>query len=1004
MGKKIIQLAINNRRITLFTVALIVILGFYSYYIAPKQEAPDLNAPVALITTVYPGASAGEVEESVTRKIEDELVTIDGYGYANSYSSNSISTVILRLDYGTNINEAWTELKQKMEDLQAKLPEECSKIEINTDLVETAGMIFAIASDNYSYEELENYAEIFKKELNKIDGVSKFEIYGAQEKEVTINVDVEKLNFYQGSLSNIVDLIKAQNVEIPSGRIGKGESKKNVNTPGRFSSIDEIKETIIGVSGQTGDIIRLDNIADIEIQVNDYNSRAEYNSKRAVLVAGYFQKDKNIVLIGKEISQKIDELKEDLPDNLVVGQVLYQPDEVEESVNDFVLNLVEGILFVIVVVLIGMGSRNAIIVSTAIPISILITINMMNILGIKVHQISIAALIVALGMLVDNAIVISDAIQNRINRNEEKLTACIDGVREVALPVFTSTLTTVAAFLPLLLLSSIAGEYISSIPMIVMISLFSSYLVAVLVIPTMAYIFFKKQENKNKQFRIRKIFRYLLINGIKRKKIVIFLVVVCIIGASLIVNNLGLQFFPKADKEILYIDIRTEKNIDLQHTQSIVDEVAEILNEQAEVTNYTSVTGGGVPKFYNTIPIVVNSPNVAQVMLEIDLSKGNRFENNYQLVDYLQEKFNSQIEGGTVSVKQLELAEPIESPVRVRLTGDSIEKLGEAKNYVKSQLEEIQGAINVDDDYQDKEPEYQIDINTEKAGYYGLSMYDIQKEINIALMGMKASVFKGNEDMEINVKSDIESIDELKKLGVKSSINTNKITLGDIANISEKKEISTIKKYDRDYAVMVTSDVKEGFSPVNIQNKLNEKLKDKDFGDVTIAFDGEREKIRENFGSVGNSAILAILLIYVILLFQFKSFKQPLIILITIPLSGIGSILGLYLFKQPLSFTALFGMVSLMGIVVNNAIVLMDFINTERKKGKTAREACVEATDKRFRPIMLSSITTIMGLTPLVFSGSELFRPMAISLMSGLMVSTLLTLVIIPVVYNLGKE
>ncbi|KGG80435.1 hypothetical protein Y919_06360 [Caloranaerobacter azorensis H53214] len=1000
--RQLISAAVKMRKITFFIVALIMVFGLYSYFIIPKQEFPDLKAPAAMIYTVYPGASPEEVEKLVTRKIEEKIVEIDGYSYCNSYSNDNISIVIVRLDYGTDIDKAWNQLRQKMEDLQDELPDGCLDIQVNTNLVDTTGIILSITGENYTYDELVNYAEILKKEIRKINGVSRFEIVGKQEKEVVIEVEAEKLNFYKISLDDIVNIIKLQNTEIPSGKIEHEDSKINVKISNIFFSIDDIKNLIIGVSDKNGSVVRLKDLANVYIKTKDSNLRIKHNGQKAVLLAGYFKENENIVLVGKEVEKQIKEITKDFPDDVSVNQVLFQPKEVSKSVNNFILNLIEGMLFVIVVVFIGMGFRNAIVVSTAIPVSIISTFVVMHILGIKIHQISITGLIVALGMLVDNAIVISDSIQNKIDEGCEKFKACIDGVKEVAIPILTSTLTTIGAFLPLLLLNSIAGEYISSLPKIVMISLFSSYLVALFVTPTMAYTFFKRDSSKGRIIEFKKFFNGILYRGMRRKKVTILFTISILIMAVFIFRQIDLQFFPKSDKNIIYIDIKTERNLGISNTEAFTEKVIDILEKQPEIVNHTEVIGGGLPKFYDSIPITVNSPDIAQIMVRLNLKKSNRFKNNSQIVDYLQEIFDSELTGCTATVKQLELGEPIGAPIRVRLTGKNIEHLGQVSKKIRDILQDINGTVNVKDDYSDKIYEFEIEVDYDRAYLYGVTKYDIQKEVSAALRGRKASVFrKRGKEYDIIVKSDIKAKEDLENLAIKSSFSGRKILLKEIADIKLKSEIPTINKYDLDFAVMVTSDVKPGFNSVDIQKELITRLKDIDLEGVEVAFDGEREKIRENFGSVGNSAVFAVLIIYAILMIQFKSFRQPLIILLTIPLSVVGSILGLYLFKQPFSFTVLLGMVSLMGIVVNNAIVLIDYINSARKDGESVENACFKAANRRFRPIILSTATTIIGLTPLVFSGSNLFRPMAISLMFGLLVSTLLTLVIIPVVYSI---
>lgn len=1005
MEKGLIHGAIRERKVTLFLTVLIMIGGIYSYYITPKQETPDINAAVAIVTTVYPGASPEDVEKLVTSKVEDKAAEIKGYDYSDSQSKNSLSVVVVRLSQDADIDKAWEELRQKMEDLQDDLPKECGKIQVNTDVTETAGMIISMSGESYSYEALAAYAEEFKRELSRIDGIARFDIDGKQKKEVKVEVDVGQLNYYSISLEDIVKILQMQNVEIPSGKMKGENGKMNVKVSGAFADLKEMENMVIGGSKENGSIVRLKDIAKVYMDLEDSNDRIKQNDYNAVLLTGYFQKNKNIVIIGKEVEKKIHQMKASLPEDIRFDQVLYQPKDVSESVNNFIINLIEGVIFVIIVVFIGMGFRNALIVSIAIPLSILATFATMPLLDMQIHQISITALIIALGMLVDNAIVVSDVIQVKIDAGEDRMKACVEGTKEVAVPVLTSTLTTIGAFIPLLLLPSMAGEYIKSIPQIVMISLFASYLVALFVTPVMAYMFFQKTRGKEKGLRVRRFFDRMLHRALEKKEKTIFVTLVAFGVALLLATQLGLQFFPKADKNILYIDIKTEQSTDIEKTEGLVDTVARILKEQKEVLSYTAAIGDGLPKFYNTLPIYTQSQEFAQLMIKVDLEKGGRFRNYTAFADYLQEIFDREIVGGTATVKQLEQGEPIGAPVRIRVTGDDMDRLEKAAREIKRRLAEIDGTVNIGDDLTDKVYEFYVRVDAEKAGHFGISKYDVQKEVNIALMGKKASVFRkdGNE-YNILIKGNIQSKEDLENLAISSSVTGNKIILKEIADIQLVPQVPDIKKHDRERAVTVYSDVKTGYSSVEIQKQLKRALGDMEGQGIQVVFDGEREKIREHFGNVGTSSVFAVLLVYGILLVQFNSFIQPLMILLTIPLATIGSILGLFLFRQPLSFTGLLGMVSLLGIVVNNAIILIDFVNSERKQGKDITTACLEVVHKRFRPIMLSTTTTVIGLMPLVFSGSELFRPMSIALMSGLMVSTLLTLVIIPVVYHMVES
>lgn len=1003
--RRFIEATIRNRRITLFAIVLAFVFGLYSYYLTPKQESPDISVTVALLTTVYPGASAQDVERLVTSKIEDKITEVEGFSKVSSISQSNLSIVVLELETGTNTDKAWNQLRQKMDELQSELPKECQDIEINTDLADTAGMIISLSGPDYTYEELAAYAEELKDDLIDIEGITRLEVLGKQEREVRVKVDTEKLNRMPLSLSDIVGILQSQSIEMPAGSIENEQGKINIRVGGNFSSLSEIENTVLLTSKENGSVVRLKDVAEVTYALQESNYKIKHNGENAVLLAGYFQNSRNIVIIGKEVDERVRQFERKLPGNLVFDKVLYQPDDVGNAVNSFVTNLLEGILFVIIVVFVGMGLRNAIIVSTSIPLSILITFIGMRLLGIDINQISIAALIIALGMLVDNAIVVSDAIQVRMDNGEERLQACVEGAREVAIPVLTSTLTTVGAFIPLLFLSGMAGEFIRSVPQIVILSLSASYAVAIFVAPVLAYIFFRPTKVKKEKKGIRLLFRFLLKRGLKRKAVTIFLILPVLALTAWMVINLGLQFFPKADTNKIVIDVYHEHANDISQTEQLASQVTDILDRQEEVTGHTVAIGDGLPKLYYSMAPAMQAQNYAQVMFTVDLSKTERFQKNEEFADYLQDILNREIARGTATVKLFEQGEPIEAPVRLRVVGDR-QEAARASEQIKAALKAINGTVNVQDDYSDDTYDYSIRFDADQGLRMGITQYDIQKELNIALMGYSAGYLSnkanGTEQriqLPVRVTTDIKSVNDLKTFGIKSSATGSKVMLTSVSDIGLQTAVTKIRKYDRVPSVTIYCDVKHGFSSVDIQKQLEEKLATMDLGDVKVVFDGERESILKYFGNIGFLAIVAVFVIYMVLLIQFGNFSHPFVIMATIPLSAAGSVLGLYLFKQPLSFTSLLGVVSLFGIVVNNAIVLVDFINAEKALGKSTEEACIDAVDKRFRPIMLTTITTLVGLVPLILSNSNLFTPMSISLLAGLAVSTLLTLVIVPVVY-----
>lgn len=1001
MIKRIAKQSIQNRKVTFFLILLIAVVGIYSYMESPKQQAPDLSAPNVLITAVYPGASPEDIESLLTKEIESALTSVSGYDYSYSISKDNVSVVVLYLKQEADTDKAYSEVRQKMQSLQGKLPEGVQTIEINTDLTETAAVILSLSGSDYDDEELEEAAEEVKSYFNRMEGVSRFDIIGKQKREIRVEVDLNRLRYYKLSLTDISNILKAQNLEIPAGTIEEQGEKIDVKLRGYFASIEDIENTIIAVSKDNGSVARLKDIAAVTVETSEDNARILRNGQDAILLVGYFDADQNAVAIGEIVKERLRVVRENLPENLHLEEISFQPEEVKDLVNDFTLSLLQGILLVLFVVFVGMGSKNSLVVSLAIPFSILLTLCLMYLLKIKIHQISITALIIALGMLVDNAIVVSDAIQNKIDEGREIFSACLEGVAEVAYPVLSSTLTTVAAFIPLLMLTTTAGKYIRSIPQIIIISLTASYLAAILVTPMTAYLLFEKSKKTKEVHRISAKVSGWTLYFMSRKKFLFFIVLAVCVVTGFLTLQINMQFFPKENGNILYIDLKGEA-LDLSKTEKLVRQAGKILEDQEEITEYTAAIGRGLPKYYIALAPPTAAPDVAQIMMRIDLRRGGRFKDNAGCAAYLQRLMDENLTGGSAAVRELEQGYPtLGAAVTVRLSGRDPERLEEGAEELKDLIRSIPGAKNIDDDLLPQKYEFVVHIHPDKAGSLGLTKYDIQNEIAAVLRGKDSSVFrKEGREQDIVVKGNAGTKEDIENLFVKSPYTGESVPVREVAKIELSRRWTQIIKYDRERTVSVFADADASTDPVQIQNQIEQRLGELDLSGIRAAYDGERERIYENFGSMGVLGAIAVLLVYGILLFQFNSFLQPFIILLTIPLSISGSIFGLFLLRQPLSFMAMLGIVSLFGIVVNNAIVLIDTINQYRKRGNLIQDSCVRAVQMRFRPIVLTTVTTVIGLIPLVLSGSQLFRPMAISLMFGLMVSTLLTLIIIPVVYE----
>lgn len=1005
--KGLIYSTIKKKRLTIFVVIFVFITGIMCYMNVPKQEYPVVQVPVAVITTIYPGASASDIEELISSKIEDIAMEAVGFDSctSESYSGASVVSVSFGLDLAQDkLDKSISDLRNKVDDLKNnELPDGITNLTFETNLLDTAGLILAFTGDNQSNAELVQRAEELKNNLKGMNGVYKVEVKGEVQEEIKITVNTEKLNRMNLSLNNIVDLVSAQNSIIPVGTIDFEFNKLTVNSSGKFADIEEIGNIIIQIFPDSGSIIKLKDISTIQKDENVNDKRFFYNGKKAILLNLYFDDEANILNVGTDIMSEVNRYISSMPFDVYVDKVIYLPDDVGKSINNFTTSLIQSVLIVLVIVMVGMSIRNGIIVSIAIPLSIFLTFIAMSFLNIDIQFISLAALITALGMLVDNAIVVSDAIQVRFDNDEEKMSACIDGAKEVAMPVLASTLTTVAIFTVFFSMPGTMGKFTFSLPAIVISALLASYIVSMLVTPVMCYMFIKKSPFNKKQKRLysREFFSRLFDVSIKHKFLTFLISFVVVVGGVILLFTLELQLLPNSEKNIVDIDVVTSDMNDIRKTNKAIEDIETIVSQQPEVEFYLSSVGGRVPKYDFSAAFSTSSINKGSLMLRVDINKDKRFKDKAVFVEYLQKELNTKVSGCKIVVKELGVIPEMSEAVQVRISGNDFEQLNNVAKVIEQELEKIDGTKNIYSDRKIKTYDYYVDMKNNLLNSYGLTKSEVQNELNIALMGRNASIYRENlKEYPIIVKSDIDTSTALENLMLKSSASGNKYQLKQLSDVTLKEDFSSISRYNGKRTITISAGAEVGFSPISIQTKLKESIEKNQFGNIDIIYQGDSDLFFEVLQTLVVGAVVAIMIIFLILFIQFNSIKQSLIILISIPFSFIGASLGLLVFRQKLSMFAILGLISLIGVVVNNAIVLVDFINTEKLRGIDIDEACKEAVSRRFRPIMLSTITTVLGLIPLAISGNVLFKGMAIAFMFGLSTSLVFTLVVIPVVYS----
>ncbi len=996
---KLIKSAISERKVTILFSIFILIYGFYSYYYMPRQENPDLASPAVIIVTPFPGASAESVEKLVTSKIEDKLAQLDGVDFIESYSQDNASIIFCLLKTNVDYDVQWDKLRTEIDDLKPNFPEAVQSPEINTDLTDTAGIIISLSSTEYDSTRLADFAEDYKDRMSLLDGIKRVDINGIRKNRIEIEIIQEKLDPIGVSISDIHKLLRAQNLVIPAGSIQTDNGKINVNVPESFEKLQDFKDLVVSISPETGAMVKLKDVANISIKEVESDNYYIKDGKASVLITAYFETDKNVVLIGENVRKEIDKLRPIYPDTLDIDEVLFLPEDVKLSVNSFILNLFEGIIFVIIIIFIGMGIRNALVVSLAIPMSIAMTFIYMFQSGVKLQQVSISALIIALGMLVDNAIVISDAIQVHINEGLSKKEAAFRGAREQALPIFTSTLTTVAAFSPLMGLPGSAGEFVSSLPLVVIVSLSASFFVAMFVTPSISSLFLKSRTKAIDPLKsVQKAYTKLM--RINISKPVISLGITAIILGSTIwlgITQIEVKMFPYVDKDWVYVNISNEVIGDIEKTEELVLEADRMLHAYPEITDTINSVGGGLPRYYMMADYMMPAESNGLILAKFDLSESENFHQRDDFMYELQKKFDAEFVGGYATAKLLEINIPGPN-IDVRISGKDSEELDKIAEPLYQWMLKRDETMNVQKRKSAYKYRYRVNVDDEKALRLGLNKYEIQNQLNIALNGSKAGTLTtGTKSFEIFVISDIDDIDDIRNLYIKSSITGNKVPLRSFASVELEKSIDSIYRYDRQPFINVTADVRPGHG--SIQGEVEKYISSLDTSAVTVNYGGDQKTMDLYLSGLYKAAIVALAIIYLILLVQFNSLSQPFIILITIPLAFIGIVIALILTKTNFTFTVGLGAASLMGVVVNNGILLIEYINRARKDGLEVKEACIRSVERRVRPILLSSITTIFGLIPLALGNSAFFPPMAIALMGGLITATFMTVTVVPTLY-----
>ncbi|MGD8778406.1 MAG: efflux RND transporter permease subunit [Ignavibacteria bacterium] len=1093
---KITDVSIDNRTSIFILTIIIIIFGLTSYISLPREASPDVNIPLVIVSTPYFGVSPEDIESLITQPLEREINGIGEVKEIISSSSEGYSLVQVEFESGFDIDDALQKVRDKVDKAMPDLPDDVEKPEI----IEINFSEFPIMTFNISGPQglvlLKDIAEDIKDEIEKLNGVLEVNISGGLEREVKVDVDIDKLIYYNITFDDVINTIRNENNTIPGGLIDVNNSSFLVRVPGEFDKPFIIQDLIVKV--YEGKPIYVKDVADVDYAFEERSSYARLNRVDCVTISVSKRLGANIIDLADGVKAIVQSFEEKLPDNIdFVFTVDYSID-VKRSVKNLENNIFSGLVLVLFVLFSLLGFRNALFVALAIPLSMLLSFIILSALGITLNFVVLFSLILALGMLVDNAIVIIENIYKFLEDGNGLLEAAKLGAKEVAWPVTTSTFTTIMAFAPLMFWPGIVGDFMLYLPLTLIVTLASSLFVALIINPVFASKFMKLEaveemaKSRNPFKRISYFFtekmlpktlniyeKFLKIAlGSERNEddrvnkrnwlgllatLVLLVISVSLIsspeipsfvsipvsillgvGTVLVYTNSrlrvmtitivglmfimmiygtmgrGIEFFPDTDPERVYISVESPTGTNLDMSNKIAKQIESRLETflEVDVKEYIANVGSSNNPFDGGGS---STPNKSTITVQF-VDFNDRSQSSRITTDQIRQAVLN-IPGAEIEVEKEENGPPVGSAINVEIIGDDFETLGGLAEQIKEIINEIPGAVDIKDDYDSGRPEVRIEIDREKAALYSLNTSMIANSVRTAINGYEASKYRINEDeYDITVrlkKEQRESVDLLKTMRIpfEKDGKTISVPLISVADIKYDKGPGSIKRKDLKRVVTITGNVDAGYNANDVLREVMTQLNEFNLPpDYYIAYGGQNEEQEKAAAFLSEAFMIAFFGIFLILVIQFNSFSQPLMIMSAVAISLIGVFIGLIVYSMPFGIIMTgIGVISLAGVVVNNNIVLIDYINILRKRGLSVREAVIRAGIRRFRPVTLTAVTTILGLIPLTFgfgfdvytfsfeSGgvdAQFWRSMGIAVIFGLLFGTVLTLIIVPVMYS----
>ncbi|HCE3675494.1 efflux RND transporter permease subunit VmeI [Vibrio parahaemolyticus] len=1004
---------IRNRVISWMVSLIFLIGGIAAFFGLGRLEDPAFTIKDAMVVTSYPGATPQQVEEEVTYPLEKAIQQLTYVDEVNSISNRGLSqiTVTMKNNYGPDdLPQIWDELRRKVNDLKVTLPPGVNEPQVIDDFGDVYGILLAVTGDGYSYKELLDYVDYLRRELELVDGVSKVSVSGQQQEQVFIEVSMKKLSSIGLSPNTVFNLLSTQNIVSDAGAIRIGDEYIRIQPTGEFQSVDELGDLLITESGAQG-LIFLKDVAEIkrgyvEVPSNIIN----FNGSLALNVGVSFAQGVNVVEVGKAFDRRLAELKYQQPVGVEISEIYSQPKEVDKSVSGFVISLAQAVGIVIIVLLFFMGLRSGLLIGLILLLTVLGTFIFMKYLAIDLQRISLGALVIALGMLVDNAIVVVEGILIGTQKGRTRLQAATDIVTQTKWPLLGATVIAVTAFAPIGLSEDSTGEYCGTLFTVLLISLMLSWFTAISLTPFFADIFFKGQKIKQGEGEENDPYNGIIFVAYKkflefcmRRAWLTVVVLIVGLGASVYGFTLVKQsFFPSSTTPIFQLDVWLPEGTDIRATNDKLKELESWLAEQEHVDHITTTAGKGLQRFMLTYAPEKSYAAYGEITTRVD---------SYEALAPLMARFRDHLKANypeiNYKLKQIELGPGGGAKIEARIIGSDPTVLRTIAAQVMDIMYADPGATNIRHDWRERTQVLEPQFNESQARRYGITKSDVDDFLSMSFSGMTIGLYRdGTTLMPIvarlpeDERIDIRNIEGMKIWSPAQSefIPLQQVTMG--YDMRWEDPIIVRKNRKRMLTVMADPDILGEETASTLQKRLQPQIEAIQMPPgYSLEWGGEYESSGDAQESLFTTMPMGYLFMFLITVFLFNSIKEPLIVWLTVPLALIGVTTGLLALNTPFGFMALLGFLSLSGMVLKNGIVLLDQIEIEMKSGKEAYDAVVDAAVSRVRPVCMAAITTILGMIPLL--PDIFFKPMAVTIMFGLGFATILTLIVVPVLYRL---